>query len=287
MQSPSGTQREDGCCTPEPTGRGDILRGSLHARSFRLVPKAANAPQGRAAQLLCGAVAGPLFASAFSAIGAARCRVRLGTPAGELPGDRSSRMVTAHELRRRWRAVLLRWRRPAPLRQPTGRATRRPRPRGRRGRGPDRFRPVRHRPGGRIPARSPGGAGPDHARSGAAPTRAGRLHNLFAIPIFAGIPVAAMASAATAVRGRDSAGLATRPRQASPWSAVPLCSAAPLVTGLACPARVGSSSGYRSHAGAAGSPPFRYAPSPTLPTNQERPTSCPWAATARRPENPR
>ena len=72
VQSPSGTQREDGCCTPEPTGRGDILRGSLHARSFRLVPKAANAPQGRAAQLLCGAVAGPLFASAFSAIGAAR-----------------------------------------------------------------------------------------------------------------------------------------------------------------------------------------------------------------------
>ena len=62
-------------------------------------------------------------------------------------------MVAAHELRRRWRAVLLRWRRPASRRQPTA--------------------------------------------------RAGRLHNLFAIPVFAGIPVAAMASAATAVRGRD------------------------------------------------------------------------------------
>ena len=58
-------------------------------------------------------------------------------------------------------------------------------------------------PVGGFPPRSPGGAGLDHAGSGAAPTRAGRLHNLFAIPVFAGIPVAAMASAATAVRGRD------------------------------------------------------------------------------------
>jgi hypothetical protein len=36
------------------------------------VPKAATAPQGPAAQLLCGAIAGPLFASAFTAIGATR-----------------------------------------------------------------------------------------------------------------------------------------------------------------------------------------------------------------------
>lgn len=35
------------------------------------------------------------------------------------------------------------------------------------------------------------------------PTRHGQLHNLFAIPIFAGIPSAGLASAATAVRGRD------------------------------------------------------------------------------------
>ena len=36
------------------------------------MPKAANAPQGRAGQLLCGAMAGPLFASTFTAIGATR-----------------------------------------------------------------------------------------------------------------------------------------------------------------------------------------------------------------------
>ncbi len=36
-----------------------------------------------------------------------------------------------------------------------------------------------------------------------APTLHGRLHNLFAIPIFAGIPIAGLASAATAVRGKD------------------------------------------------------------------------------------
>ena len=45
---------------------------SLPVSSLRLVPKAANAPQGRTAQLLCGAMAGPLFASAFTAIGATR-----------------------------------------------------------------------------------------------------------------------------------------------------------------------------------------------------------------------
>ena len=36
------------------------------------MPKAANPPQGRAAELLCGAIAGPLFAGAFTAIGATR-----------------------------------------------------------------------------------------------------------------------------------------------------------------------------------------------------------------------
>jgi len=35
------------------------------------------------------------------------------------------------------------------------------------------------------------------------PTREGRLHNLFAIPIFAGIPIAGMTSAVAAVRYRD------------------------------------------------------------------------------------
>ncbi|MGH8997724.1 MAG: DUF998 domain-containing protein [Acidimicrobiales bacterium] len=46
------------------------------------------------------------------------------------------------------------------------------------------------------------------ARSGAAndgtvSTRESRLHNAFAIPIFAGIPIAALASAAAAIRSRD------------------------------------------------------------------------------------
>jgi hypothetical protein len=35
------------------------------------------------------------------------------------------------------------------------------------------------------------------------PTRAGQLHNLSGIPVFAGIPVAALASATTAARSRD------------------------------------------------------------------------------------
>ncbi len=36
-----------------------------------------------------------------------------------------------------------------------------------------------------------------------APTREGLLHNLFAVPVFVGIPIAGIASAATAVRSRD------------------------------------------------------------------------------------
>jgi Protein of unknown function (DUF998) len=35
------------------------------------------------------------------------------------------------------------------------------------------------------------------------PTRAGQMHNLCGIPVFAGIPIAGLASAATAVRSRD------------------------------------------------------------------------------------
>ena len=130
-------------------------------------------------------------------------RVRLGTPAGELPGDRSSRMVAAHELRRRRRAVLLRWSGPGSLRQPTGRATRRPALVAGVGVGLIGSGMFVTDPVGGSPSRTPGGASLDDAGSGAAPTLAGRLRNLFAIPVFAGIPVAAMASAATAVRSRD------------------------------------------------------------------------------------
>jgi hypothetical protein len=35
------------------------------------------------------------------------------------------------------------------------------------------------------------------------PTRSGRLHNICAIPIFAGIPVAGLASAAAAIQSKD------------------------------------------------------------------------------------
>ena len=51
--------------------------------------------------------------------------------------------------------------------------------------------------------------GPDEKSRGQAdaaptrPTRAGQLHNLCGIPVFAGIPIAGLASAATAVRSRD------------------------------------------------------------------------------------
>ena len=51
--------------------------------------------------------------------------------------------------------------------------------------------------------------GPDVKNRGPAdaaptrPTRAGQMHNLCGIPVFAGIPIAGLASAATAVRSRD------------------------------------------------------------------------------------
>ena len=53
------------------------------------------------------------------------------------------------------------------------------------------------------------GEGPDENNRGPAdagstrPTRAGKIHNLCGIPVFAGIPIAGLASAATAVRSRD------------------------------------------------------------------------------------
>ena len=129
-------------------------------------------------------------------------------------------------------------------------------------------------PVGGFPPRSLGGAGLDHAGSSAAPTLAGRLHNLFAIPIFAGIPVAAIASAATAVRSRDFrwAGYSAASGLAMVGSFVMFGIAFGDESRVA--AKGGSSSGHRSHAGAAGSPPFRDAPSPLLPNNQERSTSC-------------
>jgi hypothetical protein len=58
--------------------------------------------------------------------------------------------------------------------------------------------------GGDLPS-----GGPDEKNRGPAdaaptrPTRAGQLHNLCGIPVFARIPIAGLASAATAVRSRD------------------------------------------------------------------------------------
>ncbi len=167
------------------------------------MPKAANAPQGRAAHLLCGAIAGPLFASAFTAIGAARA----GYDWESLPV--SSLAIGRHGWLQRMNFVVA-----GVLYSCAGgglrrSANRRVGPRavsalvagvgvGLIGSGMFVTDPV-----GGFPPRSLGGAGLDHAGSSAAPTLAGRLHNLFAIPIFAGIPVAAIASAATAVRSRD------------------------------------------------------------------------------------
>ena len=167
------------------------------------MPRAANAPKGRAGQLLCGAIAGPLFASAFMAIGATRA----GYDGERLPV--SSLAIGRYGWLQRMNFVVA-----GVLYSCAGAglgrsANRRAGPRavpalvagvgvGLIGSGIFVTDPV-----GGFPPRAPGGASPDHAGSGAAPTRAGRLHNLFAIPVFAGTPVAALASAATAVRGRD------------------------------------------------------------------------------------
>jgi hypothetical protein len=52
-----------------------------------------------------------------------------------------------------------------------------------------------------FPSENRAVAGPNSSLpSGPVPTRAGKLHNLFAIPIFAGLPVAAIVSAAGAAR---------------------------------------------------------------------------------------
>ena len=168
------------------------------------MPKAANASQGRAGQLLCGAVAGPLFASAFTAIGAARA----GYDWERLPV--SSLAIGRHGWLQRMNFVVA-----GVLYACAGEglrrsALRRVGPRavpalvagvgvGLIGAGMFVTDPV-----GGFPPRTPDGASLDDAGSGTtAPTLSGRLHNLFAIPVFAGIPVAAMASAASAVRSRD------------------------------------------------------------------------------------
>ena len=229
------------------------------------MPKAANAPQGRTAHLVCGAIAGPLFASAFTAIGAARA----GYDWERLPV--SSLAIGRHGWLQRMNFVVA-----GVLYSCAGgglrrSANRRVGPRAvsgarrRRRCGPDRFRRVRHRPGGRLPAPITRRGGPgsrklgrcaDPGRAAAQPFRHPGLHRHPRRRHGArghrrtgpGLPL-----------GRLLGG------SASPWSGVSLCSASPSVTSLAWPPRVGSSSGHRSHAGAAGSPPFRYTPAPPPP----------------------
>jgi hypothetical protein len=145
------------------------------------------------AQLLCGALAGPFFIAAFTAIGAARA----GYDWRRHPV--SSLAIGRHGWRQRANFVLagvLYLGAAAGL----GRAdSRRVGPRA-------------------VPALVAGvglgliGSGvfvTDYGRdvvdeaAPARPTRAGRLHDLCGIPVFVGIPVAALASAASAARGGD------------------------------------------------------------------------------------
>jgi Protein of unknown function (DUF998) len=160
-------------------------------------------PRKRSAQILCGAVAGPLFVTAFTAIGAARrgydwrrspvSSLAIGRQgwhqrtnfilAGVLYSCAAAGL--AHSDRRRIgpRAV------PALI---AGAGI------GLIGSGLFVTDYV-----GDLPSE-----GPDMSRGPAdacptRPTRAGQMHNLCGIPVFAGIPIAGLASAATAVRSRD------------------------------------------------------------------------------------
>lgn len=160
-------------------------------------------PRTHSAQLLCGALAGPLFVTAFAAIGAGRQgydwrRYPVSSLAiGRQGWHQRINFILAGVLYSCAAAGL-------------GRSDRR------------RIGP-RAVPaliagvgigligsglfvtdyGGDLPS-----GGPDEKSRGQAdaaptrPTRAGQLHNLCGIPVFAGIPIAGLASAATAVRSR-------------------------------------------------------------------------------------
>ena len=153
------------------------------------------APRTRSAQLLCGALAGPFFVTAFTVIGAAR----QGYDWRRHPV--SSLAIGRHGWRQRTNFILagvLYLSAAAGL----ARCDRR------------RIGPCA------VPALI-GGAGVGLIGSGlfvtdyvggpprpvaaapTRPTRAGRIHNLCGIPVFAGIPIAGLASATTAVRRRD------------------------------------------------------------------------------------
>jgi Protein of unknown function (DUF998) len=160
-------------------------------------------PRRRSAQILCGAFAGPLFITAFTAIGASR----RGYDWRRYPV--SSLAIGRHGWRQRTNFIL------AGVLYSCAAA--------------GLQRCDRRRIGPRaVPALIAGagigliGSGvfvtdyggelpsdpheKNRGRADAAPTRrtrAGQMHNLCGIPVFAGIPIAGLASAATAVRSRD------------------------------------------------------------------------------------
>jgi hypothetical protein len=163
-----------------------------------------SSPRKRSAQILCGALAGPLFVTAFTVIGAARRgydwrRYPVSSLAiGRQGWHQRTNFILAGVLYS-WAAAGL------------GRSDRR------------RIGPRA------VPALIAGAGigligsglfvtdyvgdlpseGPDENNRGpadAAPTRptlTGQMHNLCGIPVFAGIPIAGLVSAATAVRSRD------------------------------------------------------------------------------------
>ena len=161
-------------------------------------------PRKRSAQILCGALAGPLFVTAFTAIGAARRgydwrRYPVSSLAiGRQGWHQRTNFILAGALYSCAAAGLGRSdrRRIGPRAVPAliaGVGI------GLIGSGLFVTDYVGDLPseGPDVKNRGPADAGPTR------PTRAGQMHNLCGIPVFAGIPIAGLASAATAVRSRD------------------------------------------------------------------------------------
>jgi hypothetical protein len=161
-------------------------------------------PRMRSAQILCGVLAGPLFVTAFTAIGAARRgydwrRYPVSSLAiGRHGWHQCTNFILAGVLYSCAAAGLGRSdrRRIGPRAVPTviaGVGI------GLIGSGLFVTDYVGDLPSEGPDVKNPGPADAPPTR----PTRTGQMHNLCGIPVFAGIPIAGLASAATAVRGRD------------------------------------------------------------------------------------
>jgi hypothetical protein len=168
------------------------------------VPVDDDPPRKRSAQILCGVLAGPLFVIAFTAIGAARRgydwrRYPVSSLAlGRRGWQQRINFILAGVLYSCAAAGLGRCdrRRIGPRAVPAliaGAGV------GLIGSGLFVTDYV-----GDLPGEGPGEMNRGPARAvPTRPTRAGRIHDLCGIPLFAGIPIAGLASAATAVRSRD------------------------------------------------------------------------------------